>query len=269
MDRYRLKNIIILILALVNLFLLGSLAKLHTAERMRHRSAVEQMSALFASDGILLEADIIPQDPPPGGKILSRSMELERESASLLLGGELQLLDQGGGIYTYSGPSGSALFRSNGSFEASGHMGQKDPVGFCKAFCRKFGYGEPRFLLDEEGRGIAQATRLWDTLPVFNCTLNFTLDGESITAVSGTLLPEEATELSLDQEPLSALAALSAFQTLRKETGAVVSSIDEISLCYELQSSTALPLGLTPVWCIHSNTAKYYVNAITGAVRIS
>ena len=53
---------------------------------------------------------------------------------------------------------------------------------------------------------------------------------------------------------------------MRRETGAVASSIAEMSLCYELQSSTAAPMSLTPAWRIVTDTVSYYVNCVTGAV---
>ena len=39
-----------------------------------------------------------------------------------------------------------------------------------------------------------------------------------------------------------------------------------MSLCYELQSSAAAPMSLTPVWHIVTDTVGYYVNCATGAV---
>ena len=47
MDRYRLKNIIILILVLLNGFLLFSLGQRRTAEQNAFRRTAEQLSALF------------------------------------------------------------------------------------------------------------------------------------------------------------------------------------------------------------------------------
>ena len=55
MDRYRLKNVIILILLLVNGFLLGSMAYRSTAARAAHDRSVEQLVELFAAESIDLE----------------------------------------------------------------------------------------------------------------------------------------------------------------------------------------------------------------------
>lgn len=268
MDRYRLKNIIILILALVNLFLLGSLAQRRSAENAAHQNTVEQISSLFAAEGITLNVESIPTKLPPPSQTLNRSVELDRKAAAFLLGDSLSRTDQGGGIFTYSGNNGGALFRANGNFDAAGNLSSENAEGFCRDFCEEFGYSEPQFQLDEHGSGTAVATRVWNHLPIFNCIVTFALVENTVVSVTGTLLPELATELPETEPPFSALAALTAFQQTRKETGAVVTSISNISLCYELQSPIAAPLSLTPAWCIDTNTAKYYVNAITGAVRL-
>ena len=44
------------------------------------------------------------------------------------------------------------------------------------------------------------------------------------------------------------------------------SSVAEMYLCYELQSSTAAPMSLVPAWCIVTDTVNYYVNCASGAV---
>ena len=268
MDRYRLKNIIILILLLVNVFLLGSLAQRRSAEAATYRNTVDQMSALFLADGITLHTDAIPHQEVPGSRTLTRSPELDRIAAAFLLGDHLEQADQGGGIFTYSGDRGSALFRSNGSFDAAGSLADQDARDFCREFAREFGYQDPEFHLDDLGNGTATAVRLWGDAPVYNCTVTFTLQNYALVGVTGTLLPDLSSPLASEEEPLSALAALTAFQQVRKETGAVVTDVSDVSLCYELQSTTAVPLSLTPAWRIETNTASYYVNSLTGAVRL-
>ena len=78
MDRCRLKNIIILILALLNAFLLFSLAQRRAAERDAFRRTAEQLSLLFQEDGMTLDPRAISQDReentqlPPGSVVTVR-----------------------------------------------------------------------------------------------------------------------------------------------------------------------------------------------------
>lgn len=264
MDRRRLKNCIILILVLMDLFLLSSLILQNGAIHPTQRTVVEQQVALFAADGITLDPDLVSGQTPPESRTLVRSSELEHRVAAALLGNHLSQSDQGGGIYSYSSSRGAAMFRSTGSFDAAGTLAQNG-ASFCRTFCKNFGYSEPDFQLDETGSGTATVTRLCGDYPVFNCTVTFSLSQGVLTGISGTLLPEEHTETSSETEPLSASAALTAFQKLRRETQAVVSSITDLYLCFELQSVSAT-ITLIPSWCIVTDTSSYYVNCITGTV---
>ena len=54
------------------------------------------------------------------------------------LGSNLIQEDQGGGTYTYTGDSGVARFRSNGSFEVAGTLATEDVESFCRSFCKSF-----------------------------------------------------------------------------------------------------------------------------------
>ena len=50
------------------------------------------------------------------------------------------------------------------------------------------------------------------------------------------------------------------------QSGAVVTAVTDLYICYELQSTTATPMALVPAWCVSTDTADYYVNCYTGAV---
>lgn len=266
MDRYRLKNIIIIILLLVNSFLTGSLVVRQTSERTSLHQTAEQLVELLAADGITLEADSIPAGAPPACLSLPRDIEQEQNVAAFFLGRNPIRSDRGGEIYAYTGNTGGAAqFRAGGSFDIACTQSSTDGADLVRDFCRRFSYEEPVFMLDDSGSGTATAVCLRGKLPVFNCTVTFTLDQGTLIAVSGTLLPKNSSAASYEQEPLSAAAALTAFQTMRREQQAAVSSITEISSCYELQS-TASALTLVPVWCITTDTESYYVNCITGVV---
>lgn len=236
------------------------------AERSSRRQTEEQLVALFAADGITLDPRAISAEAPPSGRTLERDAVLEQRAATFLLGNGVSGSDQGGGIYAYNGSTGTALFRSNGSFDADLGTTGTLTTDDISAFCRKFSYSEPVFQIDEDGSGTAAAIQQSGGLPVFNCTVTFTFQAGLLAKVSGTLLPETGSASSPELEPLSAAAALTAFQKMRRESGAVVSAVTDLYPCYELQSSTAVSMSLVPAWCVVTDTAKYYVNCITGAV---
>ena len=264
MERFRLKNIIILILVLLNAFLLFSLAQRRASERDAFRRTAEQLSALFQEDGMTLEPGAISQALPPDGVSLTRDTALEEQAAAFLLGDGPASSDQGGGIFHYAGAAGEALFRSSGGFEAAGTLAEGNVEDVCRDFCRAFSYDVPDIRLDEEGSGIFTAQGVYNKLPVFNCTVTFTVEQGVLTAVSGTLLPKTGTAVS-GEAPLSAAGALLAFQQMRRESAAVASTVTDARLCYELQTA-GTAMSLAPAWQIVTDTEDYYVNCLTGAV---
>lgn len=265
MDRRRLKSVIILILLLMDLFLLGALVYRRTAARSLQEQAAEELSALFAADGIQLDPGVISQSTPPNGRSLTRDVSLDRKAAAFFLGKALTPYDQGGGIFSYTSSAGAALFRDNGSFDVAGTLSGKDGPSLCRDFCREFHYAEPDSQLDGFGTGVMTAVRQYGNLPVFNAAVTFTLEENVVVSVNGVLLPETYVENG-GETPLSAQAALTAFQLQRRETGAVASTITGMSLCYELQSTAAAPMALAPCWCLSTDTVNYYVNCFTGSV---
>lgn len=262
MDRFRLKNIMILILLLLNGFLLFSLAQRREAQRDAFRRTAEQLVALFEEDGMTLDEDAISPDDPPVGVSLARDTALEERAAAFLLGKALSSSDQGGGIFHYTGPAGEALFRSGGGFEASGTLAAEDVEDFCRDFCRTFSYDASDLRL--EGDGVFTAAAVYDKLPVFNCSVAFTVENGALTAVSGTLLPKTGTPAA-EEEPLSAAGALVAFQRMRRESGVAASTVTDTRLCYEFQTAGAA-MSLVPVWRIVTDTEDCYVSCRTGAV---
>ena len=268
MDRYRLKNIIILVLLLANGFLLGVLSLRQTSENSSHRQTATQLVSLFAADGMTLQAEDIPTAAPPAGQTLARDTEWERTVAAFFLGKNPVGADRGGDIYAYTGAQGGAAqFRSGGSFDIACALTDTDGEALIREFCQKFSYSDPVFSLESDGSGSAAASARFSRLSVPNCTVTFTLgSGGVLLAVSGTLLPAKGTEFSYEVEPLSASAALTAFQRVRRERQAVVSSIVSVTSCYELESTPSAPMSLAPAWCIATDTGNYYVNCISGLV---
>ena len=112
MESSRLKNIIILILALTNLCLLGLLATRLITGSAAQAEARDQMVALFAAEGVSLDADLIPDDTPPAGLTLIRDAGEERKLAEFLLGDAL--------IAASTAAAASAASRAAGAAPSSG-----------------------------------------------------------------------------------------------------------------------------------------------------
>ena len=85
METSRLKNIIILILALTNLCLLGLLTMRFTTGYAARDEARQQMVQLFAAEGVSLDGGLIPSTDPPAGLTLTRDPEEEQKLAEEIM----------------------------------------------------------------------------------------------------------------------------------------------------------------------------------------
>ncbi|QUO37522.1 hypothetical protein KFE19_14275 [Dysosmobacter sp. Marseille-Q4140] len=262
MERYRLKNIIILILALLNACLLGILALRANEEHASLRQAREQLVSLFASAGVTLDAGLISDETPPASLTLNRDEAEEQSLAAYLLGGTPVRSDQGGGIFIYTGETGAAQFRSNGGFDAVCSRTLEDPEAFFQEFCKTFGYVQTSVPQEE---GTFTAVQYYLDYPVVDCTVTFTVEDGVLKRAIGTHLPNSSATPAAGEEPLSALSALTAFRNTIRE-GAVGTAVTDVYLCYELQSTTTALMTLVPAWCVVTDTAVYYVNCITAVV---
>lgn len=264
MESTRLKNIVIWILVLVNVFLLISLALRKSAEIRAWQCASVELTELFAADGIALDASLIPNLTPPPAKQLTRSTEMERALTSYLLEGDLIKADEGGGIFSYQNKNGFGRFHSSGKFEITGQMGDADGEAFCRKFCSTYGYRD--FHFTSEQHNTATAVQYSDNLPSINCTATFLLQKGRLVSVSGTRASNTYVITDGGSENRTAHTALTLFLKARRDSGTVVSAITSIDVCYELERGQTADMNLVPVWRIGTDTVNFYVNCHTGAV---
>ena len=265
MERSRLKNILIYILILVNIMMLIALASIHIQERSAKKQLSAQLASMFHTNGIVLSASDIPQELPPSGGALRRSTEEERAMSALLLGKSLRKENAGGGIYNYSSANGTATFRSGGSFDINGKLGGSHPEKLCRDFCRSYGYENLKLFI-KNGSGHGSATQSCNGYQIVNCTVSFLIEGDRLISVSGTHVPCSENQFSDAAPHMTAATALTRFLEAHRQSGVVVSKIRRVFPCYRLRSSVSVPLTLSPVWRIITDTGNYDVNCATGTV---
>jgi regulatory protein YycI of two-component signal transduction system YycFG len=263
METYRLKNIMILTLVLVNIFLLGTLGMRQAQHVTSQHQATDELVALFAAEGVTLSESAVSFDPPPPVLTLERDTAAEKAMAASFLGNELTADDEGGGILTYTSDLGQAVFRASGAFEITGELGKK-PSALGQQFCRNYDCESPGEWFDASGSGSVTVRQLCQGYPVEDCSVTFLAENGVLRSISGTFLPSNSTA-SQSGNLLTASTALTAFLEARRTSGAVVGAVTGLYPCYELQNA-ASTLTLTPTWRVVTDTVDYYVNCSTGAV---
>lgn len=263
METFRLKNIAILILLLLNAGLLVLIGSQRWQSRRAASETVRQLEELCAASQLTLDSRLQLSQQPLSALAISRHGETERVIASYLLGSSAVSSSQGGGIYSYSSDKGSIQFRSGGSFDGSGlHTPVEDPEEFSRQFCSRFGYGELEIAPRLTGSSAA-AVQQWDGVRIYGCGVTLYFEGGFLSSVAGShVSPEDAAEESLPV--LSCVTALTRFLDYRAESGIVCSEVTDVRCVYELRGASSL--RLVPVWRIETDTYTYFVDGLSGEV---
>lgn len=255
-------------LLLANAFLLVLLFSRRAEENAAHERAVTQLTQLYASDGVLLDAALLDDLP---AALLSvqpvRDTDAERAFAEGLIG-SVSSVDSGGGIYRYYSSDGLGggvcLIRSSGALEATLSRAVDDPAAFCSELCAPLGYTAFETIVDGRHTTIT-AIRTIEGSEVFNAALTFRFFSGTLTEVSGSLLPpiETAESAAL---PLDTVTALVRFLDYRNTSGAVCTEVGGLSAGYLLRSAASVPMQLVPVVRVETDVYSYYVNLQSGEV---
>lgn len=263
METYRLKNIAIVILLLLNAFLLLLLGGQYLQAMQTETDTAGQLRALYQSSQLELDSqiDLSQQSLPP--LLLSRQSQAEQAIASFLLGGEAVSASQGGGIYSYTAQYGAIHFRAGGSFDGSKlDLPVEDITEFARRFCRQFDYEDVQFQL-EGGTGTVTAVQQVTGVPVSGCGLTLHFEEGVLTAAAGSHVSlEDASAGSSGR--MDCVTALLRFLDYRSTSGIVCSAVTDVRCVYELQAGS--PLRLLPMWQIAADTAVYFVDCASGEV---
>ena len=264
MEWSKLKNIIIVILLLVNGFLLVLVGGQEIQVRRYERSALTGAAAVLEQGGIRVDADVL-QAAKSGleAQSVSRDVQAEADLARTLLGEDTAVTDQGGGLYLYTGARGSMVFRAGGTVEAA-LTDYRVEAEQRQALVRQLlaDLGLRCELLEEQGDTIVCRQLLEDT-PVFSCRLAFQFSGERLLSVSGSLVLGSAAPEGSAQ-CLSVPTAVVRFLDGIRDSGDVCTAVTEMRPGYRASQSFDAAIHLTPVWLVSTDVSEYYLDSITG-----
>ena len=264
MESFRLKNIVILILLILNLFLAALLVNYRLQGARARQNLLDELNALFTANAISLSEDLELDTPPLASLSVQRNLDKEAEIAATLLGESVEAQHQGGGIYSYTGSMGTVHFRSGGNFDYV-PLGQsvEDPQAFCDQLFEAYGYRPAEVFSDESGTSYTATQYLGETA-IYNCTLTIQfLDGQLL-SLSGSYVSTASTTPT--PTSLTAVDALVQLLDYRNATGMVCNSVQDIQPVYELQSGPSASLQLAAKWQITADAYQYYVDCNTGNV---
>lgn len=270
MDKSRVKNFIIILLALVNLFLLFIVISNGIEESRGRAYRLSALEKVLAENGITLSPEIeIPGTIPPLLS-LKRDLDAERKRLSALIG-SCQVADQGGNAYFYDGTDGQARSRGTGEFEMKLNSGViskgKDPVATAKSAMKKLGIecADIAPIVTENGSEVTVTLYCAQNgTPVRNAQISFVFAADNLLLVTGTRpLEEKSAAQSSESYPDGVTVLMNFFNSI-SQTGKVCSEINGLTIEYYMYSAVSGNCTLEPVWSIQTNVGTYYIDAATG-----
>lgn len=271
MEWRKLKNLIILILLVVNGFLLVLVWSRWEESASYQWAALEQTVRVLKKNGIDVDLDAV--GPADGLTPVSAERDLKRElqMAEGLLGESVRLYDEGGGLRRYLDDQGVLTVRVGGELSAEldgSAYGETDhPERRAAALLEKMGVkAEQVGLTQEEGRTRVRFRQVWNGAPVFSCEVEFGYQDGSLDSIHGTLLTAEGGTAEAGQA-LTLPTALMRFSEEIAAAGDVCTAIHSMEPGYRgTVQSLSGGMRLTPVWLVTTDTAKYYLDCVTGSL---
>ena len=242
METFRLKNIAILILLLLNIGLLALIASQRWQSRRVESETVRQLETLCQTSQLTLNSRLQLSQP------LLSSLSLSRR----------------GGIDSYSSEKGSIQFRAGGSFDGSRLSVEVDDITeFAQQFCSQFGY--QNMTADVNSRsGSVTAVQEVAGVPVYGCTVSLYFEKGVLTGVTGAHVSLENAAVE-SAGRIDCITALVRFLDYRNAAGVVCSEVTDIQCVYIFQAAAAA-VRLRPAWRVETDTYPYFVDCTTGDI---
>lgn len=270
MEWPKIKTILILILATVNLFLLSLVANRGWQSAKNYETSITQSISIMAQNGVALSRGTIPNvDTIPTG-VVERDPWLEWESIRVLLGENVTA--SGDGI-TYHSEKGLARFYANGEFYAKLSPNVYPVVDssvaeFALTLLNEMGI-EGDVVAVAPDQSWVTACQTVEGVPVFSCEISLIFeDGFFVEISAGSRRLTGETQFVAVDEQFSAPMSLLHWLDFVQLNVQPCEEITEIELGYVLETRGGVT-ELAPTWKIVTDWTTYMVSARTGNVTFA
>lgn len=266
MSASKLKNLIILILLLANVFLLVQVLPDRLQAREQEDALLERMVQLYETENVTLELESLPETQEACLKTLSADKARDEAMVRALLGENVQIWQKDYQT-DFTSELGTATL-SDGILAAQMHIPADDPLTFTQSCLAAMGAAESDVTLTQNGSSQICTVRF---LPLEGKLLNYTLafrfrDG-ALQNVVGFILPADAPLQQKDAMTLTAQQALLEFLGGRASIGWTGSHV------YALEQGVAVraavgsdDIDLRPSWYITTDAGSYIIDGLTGKI---
>jgi hypothetical protein len=265
----KIKNLILLILALAVVFLTLLVVPTKTAQAREETALHDRLETLFSENGVQLDGSALPQSLRLYTISLDGIPQAAGSAVSVLLGSSAEVQDDTvrySSVYTSA--RGACSVTANGAFSASldGSLAYSDPVAGTKKLLRSMGFTAAA--VSEAARksaGVYAVTATQQILgvPVFSDGLTFTYTNGALESVEGVFFPGSTFTRVSDSASISCADALVELLASRDSLGWVGSRITLVRQGYEHFDTASAAVRLVPVWRIDTDTGSFVVNGMT------
>lgn len=268
MEWSKIKNIILLMLTLVNVFLLVLVTGRESVSSQYQAEARLDVVNLLLAQGIAVDIEELPQEMTLSPLTIVRDDWEELSPVGTLLG-ELEP-DAVGEVYR--GTYGTGRFSADGGFsvmlEAGAYPLEEGADAQQVAMEALEAMGLEAVVLEyKESEGIVVAQQLWENAPVFNVQTVLRFEAGSLLELRGVRVVGEAT-VQEGQTPLTVATVLLNFLAYLQDTGTICREIHSMTAGYQLSAAQISPVYLTPIWEIIADGVTYEVDALSGTVSL-
>ena len=260
----KVKNIVILILVLLNLCLLLLIVGQHLQSMRYEEETLRQTLEALSLNGITVEEDVLPDEMELPALNVTKDEEKEMRTAKLLLG-ESVISTNSGGMSIHSSPTGNLSFYGGGAVvgELALNWRNLTDADSPTSVLLKGLEIEPWSLTP--GGNEMEVIPLINGAPVFNGALALRYDGDFLVGIEGRMPGRYTPEQ--EQEPTitipTALISLLGYVT---ESGTVCRSVRGMVPGYYVTSSGTDSACLSPCWRVQTDTVTFYISALDGKV---
>ncbi len=272
MDTGKIKNILIIILVILDVFLLSAVVSDRVQSRRAERQALEDAFAAIENTGISVSESFSMPGETPKAYSVKRDMDDEKDKIKKLLGG-VTASDMGGNIWFYSSAKGQASLRGTGEMDilvSSGtYSGGASAEKTAEKIMNKLGLeaGTVRSdVLDDGGARVLELGCMWNGGEVYNASIKFTFSSDELVMISGTRVFDAVSETN-GTEVMNALTAMMRFVEVIRQEGLVCSELLSADVGYIMSVPLSGEGTMTPVWHFTTDAGDVYINGLTGKME--
>lgn len=268
----KLKNIIIIILLLLNLFLLSLVGGRWLEDAQSAESARQSAIEVLRASGVAVEDETVPHAMELRAAQAERDLVREQGLAAALLTGAVKVENRGGEVYRYTNANGRMQVHSTGEFWAQFEPGvyllSDRPAREHSAAVLSRLEMDVVVLEDrvEQGNGTITLRQTVGGVPVLNSQVTLHYADGQLAQISGGRWVVGKPVFSEQTRKVTVATALVRLLNGMKELGDVYNRIDAITPAYILEVTLFGSAQLNPVWHVRTDTGEYRLDLHSGTM---